>query len=161
MSGVDLGGAWGLADDLLERLQDNVRETKYLLAAVGNEVVAIPDVQILEVVDRPRVSRWLTDPLVVGTFALRGDIYTLTDPLESGTVREVAVVLYHGDRYVAIACDRMVGVETIADQDWEEFESPRFDWARRVWLGTDPAAVLLEPDSYLSALASGRKESDA
>lgn len=161
MTAADLSAPWGLADELLERLRNEAREIKYLLAAVGEEVVAIPDFRILEVVDRPRLSRWLYDPIVVGTFALRGDIYTLTDPLQSGQARDIAVVLYHESRYVAVACDRMLGVETIADADWEEFESPQFEWARRVWLGSDPAVVLLEPESYLGALSLGRKESDA
>ncbi len=160
MAEVDLSN-WGLADDLLDRIGVGAGEAKYLLAEVADEVVAVPDAKILEVVDRPKVTPWLVDRTIVGVFALRGDIYTLTDPIRAGQRRRIAIVAAVEGRLAAIACDRMVGVETVPDTDWEDLDHSRYPWAQRFWKRGRQATVLLDPDFYLDTIDTAiKKETD-
>lgn len=155
MAEESLNGAWGLADDVMSQIGEDadVRHNRYLLARMGNETVAIPDHKIFEVVDEPKVTPWLREKAVVGVFALRGDIYTLTDPLLDGEIRRIAVIVDLPGRFVAVACDKMVGVEHIADDEWEDLDSPSYAWARRLWKRGDTPTVQLDPEVYLELLS--------
>lgn len=150
--------AWGLADDLLETVDKGLRSLKYLLGNVEGEALAIADIHIREVVDRPKISPWLKDNRVVGVFALRGDIYTLTDPLGLAKARRIAVVLEIPERFVAVGLDEMTGVQTIVENLWTEFESSKLPWAKRFWDDGKRTNIELNATMYSEAFAQTTKE---
>lgn len=153
--------AWGLADDLIANQPQGPKVVKYLFGRIGHEAVAIADRSIREVVDRPKVSPWLRDPRVVGVFALRGDIYTLTDPLGQGVARRIAVVLEHSERYIAVGLDEMTGVDSVSEALWKEFESTQLPWAKRIWNNGSRSNIELSAAMYIETFEQTQKESAA
>jgi chemotaxis signal transduction protein len=97
-----LNASWGLAEDVLTELDSRARRTKVLLAQVDDQVVAVREDEVLQVVDSPRVSGWIERPYVVGVFSLRGAIYALTDPAGRRCRRTVALVLDQPSRCRAV-----------------------------------------------------------
>jgi len=170
MSDDALNQNWGLADDLLEQLEAEVEARKrteqaasvdisrrYLFAHVGPELIAIDDAHIREVVDRPKLTPWVQDRLVVGIFALRGEIVALLDPLARGERRPLAVVLDVGGREAALGIDGIAGVEYAAESEWEEIESNRLSWARLIQKGRKgklKAALRLHPAQFLTVMSA-------
>ncbi|RMF18242.1 MAG: chemotaxis protein CheW [Candidatus Dadabacteria bacterium] len=144
--------SWGFADDSLNDEAVVDLRVKHLVARVGDQTIAIADRDIREVVDRPKVAPWLRDDWIAGVFALRGDIYTLTDPLGQGVPRRVAVAIEAEGRYLAVGVDQMVGVRFLEQESWQDLGDTPLIWARRVCLEDETPLIELPVSGYLEAI---------
>jgi chemotaxis signal transduction protein len=146
--------SYGFREEILRELSSlNLR---VILARADEELLAIPEGDVREILYQPSVTPWIQGSPAVAVLIVRGNAYALTDPLNRGKIRRIALALAIRSRYLAIGVDELRGVVEGKESDRRELTGARYPWAREVLQLPQGPALYLDPEGYIQALDSLR-----